>query len=54
MKNDDEQLLAIYAEIAKLNIKIEKSIDDTDCELRKISTMSFCTIILIALFWMFQ
>ena len=54
MKNDDKQLLAIYAEIAKLNIKIERSIGGTDCELRKISTMSFCTIVLFALFWMFQ
>jgi hypothetical protein len=54
MKQTEEQLLAICAEIAKLNLKIERSIGDMDCELRKISAMSFCTIILIALFWMFQ
>ena len=54
MKNNSEQLLAIYAEIAKLNLKIEKNMDDIDCELRKISTLAFCIIILIALFWMFQ
>ena len=54
MKQTEEQLLAIYSEIAKLNIKMERSIGDIDCELRKISTMSFFTIVLIALFWIFQ
>ena len=54
MKKDNEQLLAICAEIAKLNLKLQNSIEGIDCELRKISALSFCTIILIALFWMFQ
>jgi len=54
MKNDKEQWLAIHAEIAKLNMKIERGMKDIDCELRKISTMSFFIIILFGLYCLFQ
>lgn len=54
MRTRDEQLLAIYAEIAKLNYKLEAQIQYNKNQMKKITTCAWMIVVVNFLYLCFS